>query len=222
MKNRLIRWVILLLIGLGIGAAIGYYQAQDELSDGVISVSPDDAENNATILKKNESTSHAGTSDIGGAFTLTNHLGEEVTQETYNDQYKLIFFGFTYCPAVCPTELQKVSVIMNELGDIAEKITPIFITVDPERDDVETMKSYVEQFHPDLVGLTGTPEQIETVKNAYRVYASKIENDMMEGYMMDHSAFLYFMSPENTLIALYPAKDTAKEIAEDIAARDLD
>ena len=223
MKKRFLRWGILLLIGFGIGSAIGYIQSQNELGGGVIDVSPDTSKN-ATVLKASKRTKQdtaSGSVDIGGDFELVDHHGKVVTQDNYADSYKLIFFGFTFCPAVCPTELQKVHVIMDELGDVSEKITPLFITVDPARDTVDVMNDYVGQFHPKLVGLTGSLEQIEIVKKAFRVYSSKVENEMMDGYMVDHSAFLYLMSPENGMIALYPSKDTAIQIAEDIKGRNL-
>lgn len=101
----------------------------------------------------------------------------------------------------------------------AAKIQPIFITVDPERDTAEALKVYVAEFHPKLVGLTGTAEQIEAVKKAYRVYASKVQMEGMEGYMMDHSAFTYLMGPDGANLAIYPAKDTAEQIAEDLKGR---
>lgn len=220
MKSRLIRWVFLLVIGLGIGSAIGYLQAQNEMDGGAIPLSPD-AQGNATILKKTSSSQVKGSSAVGGNFALVDHNGKDVTQADYAESYKMVFFGFTFCPAVCPTELQKVALILNELGEAGDKITPIFITVDPERDNVTVMKEYVEQFHPRLIGLTGTQEQIDNVKKSYRVYASKVENDMMDEYMMDHSAFLYLMDTENNLVAMYPSKDTAVQIAEDIKAKDL-
>ncbi|MBI1301379.1 MAG: redoxin domain-containing protein [Alphaproteobacteria bacterium] len=176
----------------------------------------------ATVLKaQNKSTIQRGSIDIGGEFTLVNQDGEEVTHDDFSDSYKLIFFGFTYCPAVCPTELQKMKLVLDELGPLAEKFTPIFISVDPERDTVPVVKEYVAQFHPKLVGLTGSVEQIEEVKKAYRVYASKVENDMMDEYMVDHSSFMYFMDKGNKMLALYPSTDTALEIAEDIKARKL-
>ena len=223
MKNRIGRWIVLLIIGLSIGSAIGYFQAQEELDGGVIPLSPDDQGLNATILKKPESKATkgavVGTSDIGGHFSLTDHNGNAVTEADFSNAYKLVFFGFTYCPAVCPTELQKVAAVMEQLGEQSGQITPLFITVDPERDTAEVMKQYVEQFHPSLVGLTGSMEQTEAVKDAYKVFAAKVENEMMDEYMMDHSAFLYFMDKENRMIALYPSKDTAQDIAKDIQSR---
>ncbi len=213
MKARLIRWVFLLVIGLGIGSVIGYFQAQEEMGGGVITLSPNDRAGASPISRDNTS------SNVGGAFTLINQNGEEVTQDTYAETYKLIFFGFTFCPAVCPTELQKLAVIMDDLGPMADQVTPIFVSVDPERDTPEVMKDYVTQFHPKLVGLTGSQEQIDAVKDLYKVYSSKVENDMMDGYMVDHSAFLYLMDKNNKMISLYPAKDTAQDIAKDLKTR---
>ncbi len=199
LKKRLIRWVILLALGFGIGSAIGLYQGTEEIRSDAIELSPDD--------KKPEGKYN---------FTLTDHNGKEVTQDDYADTYKLIFFGFTFCPAVCPTELQKMNIIMSELGDLSVKITPIFISIDPNRDTVEVINSYVEQFDPRLVGLTGTQEQINAVKKAFHVFARKVESDMMESYMFDHSSFLYFMGKNNELIAMYPAKDGTAKISSNI------
>ncbi len=208
MKNRIARWAVMLLVGLGIGSAIGYFQAQQELNDGVAAMGEQSV---ATVMKRD-----TGPIDIDGDFELVNQDGETVTQDTYAGQYKLIFFGFTYCPAICPTELQKMKLIMDELGPMADEFTPIFISVDPERDTPEVIKEYVAQFHPKLIGLTGTLEQIEKVENAYSVYATKVENDMMDEYMMDHSAFMYFMDDENNLIDLYPSTDTVDDIVKSI------
>ncbi len=219
MFKSISRWVIIIIAGLAIGMGIGYIQAQFEIKAGIASTA-ENAEGgeatSATITKAAKSTPN-GSSDIGGPFSLTNHKGEAVTEQDYADQYKIVFFGFTYCPAVCPTELQKVASILDQLGDKAQAIAPIFITVDPDRDDAKTMKDYIEQFHEDLIGLTGTQEQIDAVTKQYRIYASKVENDMMDGYMMDHSAYLYFMTPDDKMISLYPSQDTAEAIAKDIA-----
>lgn len=227
MKNRLARCTIFLIIGAGIGLGINHYKKQKELDSGVIPLSADD-QATATILKApvtieeeeatDENNNPAG---LGGAFSLTDQNGKAVTEKDYSSSYKLVFFGFTFCPAVCPTELQKVTLVMNELGKASSKIQPIFITVDPERDTPEQIKGYIKQFHPKLVGLTGNAEQIKSVTDAYRVYATKVENEHMEGYMMDHSAYLYLMSPDDKLIAVYPSKDKVTDIVEDIKKRNL-
>lgn len=216
-RNRIVRWTLYLAIGFGLGSLFKFYHAQNEMDSGVITLSPDD-QNNVTILKRPTRTTHENAAKplIGGAFTLVDHTGKTVTEADYAGQYKLVFFGFTFCPAICPTELQKVNVIMSDLGDFSKKVTPIFITIDPERDTVEQMAEYVAQYHPRLVGLTGSREQIDAVTKAYKVYATKVENDMMDGYMMNHSAFLYFMGPEGELLSMYPATDTADVIARNI------
>tara|TARA_R110002095_G_scaffold190414_3_gene168089 strand:+ start:73 stop:744 length:672 start_codon:yes stop_codon:yes gene_type:complete len=223
MKNRYVRWALFLLIGVGIGAAIGILDSQNEMSRGVINASPDDQA--AAVIKKpsrKKSDNPALNVDLGGDFTLINQDGETVTQADFADSYKLVFFGFSYCPSICPTELQKITLVLGDLGDeIANKITPIFISVDPERDTPEQLKQYVVQFNPRLVGLTGTPEQIEAVTKSFRIYATKVENDMMDEYMMDHSSFSYLTDHNNKVITLYPSTDTAEEIADDIRARDL-
>jgi len=216
-RNRFFRIILFLVIGLSLGSAIAFFQVQNEMDAGVIEVSPDDKQA-VTILKKptRSATDTSNTPQIGGDFTLVDHTGEVVTNEDYAGQYKLVFFGFTYCPAICPTELNKVTQILEKLGEDGEQITPLFITVDPERDTVEQMAQYVEQFHPRLVGLTGNQEQIDAVTSAYKVFATKVENEMMEEYMMDHSSFLYFMGPDDSLLTMYPSTDTADYIAKEI------
>lgn len=223
MKMRLLRTLLIWVTVFAGASAFFYWQKSGQLDRGIVSVSPDDGNDvvSSVIERPSRSTETAGGSEIGGAFEMLDHNGKTVTDKDYAGQYKLVFFGFTYCPAICPTELQKVNVIMQELGEDAKAITPIFVTVDPERDTVDVMKQYVEQFHPRLVGLTGSIEQVEATKQAYRVYATKVENDMMEEYMMDHSAFLYLMDKNNKMIALYPSKDTAIDIVKDIKSRNL-
>lgn len=155
---------------------------------------------------------------IGGPFTLTDQDGRTVTERDFPG-WKLIYFGFTYCPAICPTELQKVSLILKTLGERGEKIQPLFISVDPERDTPAVLKGYVPMFHPRLKGLTGTPEQIEAVKASWRVYAAKVQEPNANDYTVDHSSFLYLMAPDGSLAGLYKAQDKAEEVARDIAAK---
>jgi protein SCO1/2 len=116
-----------------------------------------------------------GTALVGGPFSLTDHTGRKVTDKDFLGKYMLVFFGYTYCPDLCPTELQVMSAALDKLGAKADDIQPIFITFDPQRDTPEVLKLYISNFHPRLVGLTGTPEEIAAAK-AYRVYYSKLEN----------------------------------------------
>jgi len=142
-----------------------------------------------------------GKATVGGPFTLTDHTGRRVTDKDFRGQYLLVFFGFTYCPDVCPSGLQVMTAALEELGPKAEKITPIFISVDPERDTPEQLALYVSSFHPRLVGLTGTPEEIQQVAKAYRVYYKKVEDEgSTAGYTIDHTSIIYLMSPTGEFI----------------------
>jgi protein SCO1/2 len=157
-----------------------------------------------------------GEAQIGGPFTLTAHTGERVSEKDFQGQYKLIFFGFTNCPDVCPTELTVITNALDQLGkQQLEKVTPIFITVDPERDTVERMASYVSNFHERLVGLTGSPAEIADVAKAYRVYYSQVKDDSSAaGYTVDHSSNVYLMGPEGKYIDHFSFGTPAEEMAE--------
>lgn len=146
-----------------------------------------------------------GTGDalVGGPFGLTNQDGKRVTDQDFRGKYMLIFFGFTFCPDVCPSELQVMSAALDELGPQGDKIQPVFITIDPERDTPEAMKLYVSNFHPRMVGLTGSEADIAAVAKAYRVYYAKAKSP--EGaapgdYLMDHSTILYLMGPDGRFV----------------------
>ncbi len=145
-----------------------------------------------------------GTALVGGPFTLTAHTGERVTPESFRGRYMLIYFGYTYCPDVCPGALQIVSVALDALGEKAEQVQPIFITVDPQRDTVEQMAQYVPYFSDRLIGLTGSEEEIAEAAHAYRVYYARAEDDSSTEYLMDHTSILYLMDPEGNFVAHFP------------------
>jgi protein SCO1/2 len=151
---------------------------------------------------------------FGGPFTLTDHTGKKVTDKDFTGKYRLIYFGFTYCPAICPTELAKITAALNILGDEGKDIQPIFITVDPERDTAEAMGKYVTMFHPSLVGLTGAPEQIRKVAKDYKIYFAKVQDESMSDYTMDHSSFIYFMAPDDRLLRIFRMEDSAQDMAD--------
>jgi len=161
-----------------------------------------------------------GTALVGGPFKLTGHDGKAISDEQYRSKYMLVFFGYTFCPDVCPAGLQVMTSALEELGSEADNIQPIFITVDPERDTVEVMASYVENFHPRMIGLTGTPQEIANVAKAYRVYYKKAGDDA--DYLMDHSSILYLMGPKGEFVKHFtygtdPAV-LAKEIRQAVTA----
>lgn len=155
----------------------------------------------ATEQKPAEGVAIEGAPVVGGPFALTNQNGEAVTEKTYAGKYMLVFFGFSNCPAICPTALSNITNVLKTLGADADKIAPLFITVDPARDTPETLKLYLQNFDARISALTGTQEQIDATSKAYKVFAKKVEVPGMAGYMMDHSSFIYLMDKEGNYLA---------------------
>lgn len=157
----------------------------------------------------------SGTALVGGPFTLTDQNGKRVTDQDFRGKYMLIFFGYTYCPDVCPSELQVMSAALDQLGPEADKIQPIFITIDPARDTPETLKVYVSNFHPRLIGLTGSETEIAAVANAYRVYYAKAQGTGdAPDYLMDHGTILYLMGPDGKFVKHFTYGTEAKGLAD--------
>ena len=152
---------------------------------------------------------------IGGPFTLTDQHGNTVSDADFRGRYMLVYFGFTYCPDVCPTALATITEAMSRLDEAADRIVPILITVDPERDTPEQLKMYASHFSPRLVALTGTPEQIAGVAKAYRIYYAKVPQEGADdAYTMDHSAITYLMGPDGTYLRHFSHATTADQMAE--------
>jgi protein SCO1/2 len=145
---------------------------------------------------------------LGGPFTLTNQDGGTTSDRDFAGQYRLMYFGYGFCPDVCPTDLALLGRGLQafEAANPARgaRVAPIFITIDPARDTPAVLKPFVAAFHPRLIGLTGTPAQIDTVANAFGVYARKIETGDAENYLMDHSAMVYLFGPDGRPIAFLP------------------
>jgi protein SCO1/2 len=157
----------------------------------------------------------SGAALIGGPFSLVGADGKPVTDRDFRGRYMLIFFGFTHCPDICPAELQVIAQALEQLGDKAKKVVPIFITLDPERDTPEAMANYVKSFGPNFVGLTGSPEAIAAAAKAYRVAYSKVENkDSAGDYSVDHSALVYLMDPEGRYVTHFSYGLSADQMAE--------
>ncbi len=149
------------------------------------------------VYKPQVATTGSGTALVGGPFTMVNQNGEAVTEKSFAGKYMLVFFGFTFCPDVCPTQLQVMTEALKQLGPEADKIAPVFVTIDPARDRPEMVKAYVENFDPRLVGLTGTDEQVAAIAQAYRVFYQKVENlKNPQDYTMDHTSIVYLMGPD--------------------------
>ena len=153
------------------------------------------------VVSPNNVLRTSGNALVGGPFELIDHRGETVTQEALNGNFTLMVFGYTFCPDVCPTELSTVTAAFDgyasEFGDLPEEIKAYFVTIDPERDTQEQMALYMSNFHPRMVGLTGTPEQIKKAAGAYRIYYAKVKDEGSAAeYLMDHSALIFLMGPD--------------------------
>lgn len=158
---------------------------------------------------------------IGGPFTLVNGAGETVTEQDFRGKWTVVYFGYTFCPDVCPTGLATVASALDMLpADMQEKVVPVFVSVDPERDTPEVVGEYVSHFHPRMVGLTGTPEQVTAVAKEYKVYYKKVE-DGDGPYLMDHSAIAYLMGPDGQFVRHFShgvsPDDMAKGLQQAIA-----
>jgi protein SCO1 len=150
---------------------------------------------------------------IGGPFALIDHTGKLRTDEDFRGKLLLIYFGYSYCPDVCPTDLQQIGLAVDGLGARAEAVQPLFITLDPERDTAVHLAEYVPLFHPRLIGLTGNAEQIRRVALAYKVYYAKYPPDSSD-YVIDHSSFIYLVDKAGKYIGFFPPGTTADRMIE--------
>jgi protein SCO1/2 len=158
------------------------------------------------------STVTSSTAAVGGPFTLVNANGETVTEKNFLGKYLMVFFGFTQCPEICPTTLDDMGRALQALGPDASKVTPIFISVDPEHDTPEIVGDYVAFYDTRIVGLTGSLEQITAAAKAYKIRFEKIELET-GGYTMDHSSLIVVMGPDGTFRGLLRPEDTPEEMA---------
>lgn len=172
----------------------------------------------ALVLTRGASGPNVETSGkalIGGPFALIDQTGKTVTDRDFRGKYMLVFFGFTHCPDICPAELQVMAATLEELGDQAKDVVPIFITLDPERDTQEAMAAYVKNFGQRFVGLTGSPEAIAAAAKAYRISYSKFQEDKTKSdYSIDHSALVYLMGKDGEYITHFAYGTPAAKMTE--------
>ncbi len=150
---------------------------------------------------------------IGGPFTLIDQNGQTRRDTDFRGELMLVYFGYTYCPDACPAALQMMSTALDALGDRAKEVQPIFITVDPERDTVAQMKLYATNFHPRLLALTGTSDQVTAAASAYRVYVEKVKQTGKDDYLIDHSSNIFLMGRDGRLLSVLSAEATADGMA---------
>jgi len=159
-------------------------------------------------------TSRARLPAISGAFTLMGTDGATVTESTYRDKIQLVYFGYTYCPDACPATLKTIASALDELGPPANRIQPLFITIDPQRDTHEVLAQYVKSFGSRVVGLTGTPEQIAAAAKAYGVYYAQYKTaNAPDGYLMDHTPVVFVMNEDGRLVPTFAADTSAAQMA---------
>jgi protein SCO1/2 len=159
-----------------------------------------------------------GQADVGGPFQLTDQHGKPVSDQAFRGRYMLIYFGYSFCPDVCPTTLAVMAQALEKLGGKSSQVVPVFITIDPERDTPKVLDEYMKSFGPTFVGLTGSPDQIKTVEKRYRVYAVK---KPLEGgnYGMDHSSVIYLMGPDGKMVSFYDEAVSPDDLAKDLRAK---
>ena len=155
---------------------------------------------------------------FGGPFELVDHTGARRSDTDFRGDFLLIYFGYTYCPDICPTNLQTMTEALDLLGDKAEQVQPLFISVDPARDTVETLGDYVPHFHPRMIGLTGSEPQVRAAAKAYRIHRSKVvmADAAPEDYLVNHSSITYLMGPDGKFVTLFPHDTKADFMAQAI------
>ena len=154
-----------------------------------------------------------GTAAIGGPFALAATNGKTVTDQTFRGKWQMLYFGYTYCPDACPTALSNIGSALQKLGLEADQIQPLFVSVDPKRDTREVMSAYLESFDPRIIGLTGTPAQIEAIAKAYRVFF-KIHEGEGANYLVDHSAYFYLMDPAGKFVDVIEGATPGDQMAD--------
>jgi protein SCO1/2 len=196
---RLVRWA-----ALGLIALVTITVAVLELRPGGAPIAANTSSGTVAI---------PASVSIGGPFHLIDDSGHAVTDADYRGRWMLVFFGYTNCPDECPLTLQKIAAALNDLGPLADKVAPLFSTVDPARDTPARLASYLKNFDPRIVGLTGSDEQIAAAAKAYRVYYAPAEHEASGADLVSHSTFLYLMNPAGGFDALLPSAGDADKLA---------
>ena len=161
------------------------------------------------------------TSLFGGPFSLIDHHGKSRTDRDFRGKYMLIFFGYTYCPDICPLNLQHGADALQTLdAKIRDQIVPIFVSIDPERDTPDVLKEYVANFSDQFVGLTGSEQQIRAISKAYRIHRRKVlpvDETNIDNYLVDHSSITYLMGPDGKFVTLFPHNTSVEKMSTAIS-----
>jgi cytochrome oxidase Cu insertion factor (SCO1/SenC/PrrC family) len=154
-----------------------------------------------------------GRGPIGGPFTLTDQAGRLRSDSEFREHLMIVYFGYTFCPDVCPTDLQAITQALNALGPLAREVQPIFITIDPER-DTKVLAEYVSAFHPSMIGLTGSPADIRKVANSYKAFYTKVSDERTGEYSIDHSGVIYLMGRNGEYLGFMPPQTGPERLTE--------
>ena len=176
-----------------------------------------------SVLIKTSLTNTGGSNgesnfNIGGPFSLTDQNGRRVTEQSWPGKILLMYFGYRFCPDVCPTSLQTISAALNLLGPELDRVQPLFVTVDPHRDTVATLTDYVTLFHPKIVGLTGTDEDISIITKLFKVYYKLLDDQDKTTYSVDHSAYTYMVNDKGKVLGIFGHSTDAESMAAAIRA----
>jgi protein SCO1/2 len=154
-----------------------------------------------------------GRGSVGGPFTLTDQTGRQQSDAEFRGKLMIVYFGYTYCPDICPTDLMAIAQALDALGPAAKDVQPVFITIDPERDS-KVLADYVSAFHHSLVGLTGSPEEIRNVANAYKAFYVKVQDERSGEYSIDHAGVIYLMGRNGEYLGFMPPQTNPDRLTE--------
>jgi protein SCO1 len=160
-----------------------------------------------------------GRGSVGGPFELIDHTGKKRTDADFRGKLLLVYFGYTYCPDVCPTDLLQISLAVDKLGAAGVDVQPIFISIDPERDTISVLAQYVGNFHPRLIGLTGTPAQIRAAADSYKAYYARYAPPDGGAYLIDHTGFIYLVGRSGEYLGFFPPGTPADRMVEIVRRR---
>ena len=154
-----------------------------------------------------------GRGQVGGPFTLTDQTGKQRSDTDFRGKLMIVYFGYTYCPDVCPTDLMAITQALDALGPAAEGVQPVFITIDPER-DTKLLADYVSAFHHSLVGLTGSPDEIRKVANSYKAFYVKVQDERSRDYSIDHAGVIYLIGRNGEYLGFIPPQTSPDRLTE--------
>ncbi len=154
-----------------------------------------------------------GRGRVGGPFTLTDQTGKQRSDTDFRGKLMIVYFGYTYCPDVCPTDLMAITQALDALGPAAEGVQPVFITIDPER-DTKLLADYVSAFHRSLVGLTGSPDEIRKVANSYKAFYVKVQDERSRDYSIDHAGVIYLIGRNGEYLGFMPPQTNPDRLTE--------